>query len=227
MGYLLNTNIANITEPKQISLVRNPNFIELKKKAASADKLVECSLIITRQGNEITDTNLSFTIKEKKNDSSSKTFTSTGEKTKVDDNTFLISNDVRILSENIRACLMKHAFFKHNFYLTIPYNESEKNTCRIDLKSRGAGDRYCFESNDVKSNSNYLLEFKGDSKTSTSNDSMMLGDDSCSYDLDFYINTGVFPGENDAPESNKMGQYLTSLTKAYFESKYGLISILL
>lgn len=219
MGYLLNTNIANITEPKQISLVRNPNFIELKKKAASADKLVECSLIITRQGNETTDTNISFTIKETKNDSSSKTFTSTAERSKVDDNTFLISNDVRILAENIRACLMKHAFFKHNFYLTIPYNESDKNTCRIDFKSRGAGDRYCFESKDVKSNSNYFIYFEGDSNTSTSNDSMMLGDDSCSYDLDFYINTGVFPGENDAPEPNKMGKYLTSLTKAYFDSK--------
>lgn len=202
--------------PAVFSLAGNPNFVQFVSREENDSESGRIELKITVRKPDVTAQGSKIEIEELLS-GANHVLEGTKDRKDVDNTTFFLTDDVATVAENIRACLMKNAFFRSNFEITIPAVKAQgvvKQGSTIHLRAKGIGSSYCFRfKNNNHTQSGFLL-VAGDSTENRSKDSIMADADSCEIELDVYDNTGLFPGQED---NLSLGSYITSLSKSYYE----------
>jgi hypothetical protein len=151
MGNFLNHRIARVDEPKQISLVNNPNFITFSSKGnRNEDKPMVIKIRMMQRTNATkSDIILTFTdVVGNKH-----MFIGVSDKNELTENSFLLvypdegEEEASILASlyNLRDCLLRNSFIKNNFDVFVPLTYSETNEASADtveLISKGVGEQY-------------------------------------------------------------------------------------
>ena len=144
MGYI-SKDIAVITEPEQISLATNPNFVVFEAKPADKQYFevnIEVKDILDLE--EFAKQS-QIRIKEPKSTEESVcTISGTTDKDNVTDTVFYVSEDVTETTENIRNALLANEWVSTNFEIKINYQVIDNKILGniINIKSKGAGDFY-------------------------------------------------------------------------------------
>lgn len=121
MGYITNT-FANITEPAQISLGGNPNYVQIEIPGNTpAGTPLDITFQIKNNCPDVKHAILTFLDNATKT-----TYTIKGTliETEVNNSTFYLHPDSTIAAQNIWQCMMNISFLKNNFDITIPAGQN-------------------------------------------------------------------------------------------------------
>lgn len=215
MGYFTKNIAKESKTPAIVSLSSNPNYIQFESlNDASINKHIEISLQVLDTSVDLEKTVITIVESESKNKHELK-----GTRTREDVNstTFFVHEDKDITAENIKSCLMSDAFFRSNFYITIPAinnASSLNNGATIVIKSIATGANYTFIFETINSD---FIKLIGDPNSTSNNDTINGGAGDCEIDIELYRDTNIFLGVDDTPQSDKaIGTYIAKLTKAYY-----------
>lgn len=236
MGFYSNKGIAKVTEPKEITLSGNPNFITFESVRRSVpDKKMTIKITFNQLANH--ETGLKFVFKEDKT-ALEHSFYSTNKPDEVNNSTFLLvsdfgstpsRSDITSTVQNLLICMRKDSFLCNNFDMYIDPDISEEgiinNGSTIVIMAKGYGIQYnldcsiVYKSDYVNEGSNpeYIyddINIQLISKGSSS-DSIDQGIGDTRIELDIYDNTDSDLGEYKETICHA-GTYLTSLSKSYF-----------
>lgn len=237
MGYFINgfENIANISEPVQVTLSGNSNFIKFSSTKPEGKGIVTVTYKIKE---DITDAdNLSVTFEETATGIMHQ-FRGTRDKSEAGDSIFYVDPaDNKATANNFRKCLMRNQFFGSKFNISPPfraitnYNNSTVDITEneyITLESKGTGEQFAFKYLEFGKPDYIVRHLIGLSEFTYNYDSISGGSSNCEIRLDLYKDNGICLGMDDTPEQayysggaeylgnrNKYGRYITSLTKAY------------
>lgn len=241
MGYLSKDIADETTAPAQVSLSGLSNFLVLtgkKSERGNVETKIGLKVMKVRFGDSegkkeedkpfVPETQ--FTVTELNDESRKHTFQGTWQSDRVDDTTFLLCDDITVVAENIRACLLKNSFFRGRFEITIPFvqgAEGIENGDTIVISSLGAGKLYTFtfeqkeegSSTQVSSLNPDFMQIVGDGRPEDGYNSDLIdeGMGNVNIEADIYTGTGIFLGENDMPaQGASFGRYVATMTKAYF-----------
>lgn len=221
MGYLTK-DIAEITEPKLISLSGVPNFVQFANKPIGAKTYQELtievkqgitqfegSLIYIYDNNNVLHWFIGVTDSDKAG-----TYENGGLQ-------FYLSSDLSETAENLRQALLSETWFSDYYNVTIPFdqNGSEiKNGRKLYIKGKGAGSDFnVIQSVSVPNypeNPGYTIDWIN--QISINNDSLSGEASTVEIVLDVYADAPYKLGEGNEPtETAKLGDYLASLRKTY------------
>lgn len=196
--------IASVSEPSQVSLSLNPNFMVVSS-LVNRTYPVEIELNII---NTSVDESKTVIVLKELDSQIPHEFKGTREENKINDYAYFISDDATVTAENIRNVLLNDSFFGSNFSIEILYN-----TSKIKIKSIGAGSRFAFSFSQLDPD---FITLTGDPTSTLNNDSISRGRLGYEIEIDIYKNTGIFLGENSTPvDGQTFGEYLVSLNKSY------------
>lgn len=217
MGYYTNENIANVTENKRITLANNPNFVTFSNKDDRKTPVkINLTVGTTYSGGEEFPDAASFSIIEVST-GIKHTFKGTNNKVNLNSNTFLLHSDRAITAENIRIVMMKDAWLKNNFEITIPFKVNGtiiNNGSIIYMTSKGAGEQFAFRFEGLNST---FLNLSGNPALSANLDTIDGGKGDTEIELDLYTNTNCFLGVKDIPSEADFGTFVTTLSKHYYQ----------
>lgn len=219
MGFFTQQIAKESIKPAMVSLAALPNYIEIEKDEnvsgeGEPTKYMKRTVILADMA-KWTGEQETFIITENGNNHPFKTVHRVEDI--LDDRTFLIEKDQpsRTL-ENFRSCLLRVAFFKNNFEITIPVEKVGKSYANgsklvIETKYKSVSSNYeiTYPSFLVKDENSCITE-------SVESDSLKAEGKDCEIQFDIYRNTGVFMGEhNSEAKINDWGTYVGTQTKAY------------
>lgn len=215
MGYKTK-DIADITEPKIVSLSGLPNFATFTSKKHTSKKL---ELNLTVKLVPGTTASIISVIRIVDPLGAVHTFSGTTSPNDVSGNVFFISTIPGETAENIKTALLADRWIATNFDVVIPFiwvNGNPTNGNILNIKSKGTGKEFNIEltaPNDINSNA-YIFNWVN--KTSTNGDTISGEASTAEIELDVYTDTGVFLGEDDrAISTERLGTPVTSLQKTY------------
>ncbi len=217
MGHYIKKIIREDEElmPAVFSLAGNPNFAQFVSLTDNDGQSGRVRMKIKVLRTDVQPEQTQFEIKDSLT-GTERLFGGTTNHKEVSNSVFFLADDVSVIAENIRACLMKDSFFRSNFEIVVsPVYQygMVKSGDTIDIVSKGVGAQYCFTFEAKNSAVDVFLSTEGDPSVSQNNDSVIGSADSCEIELDVYNDTGLFPGQtNDL----SLGTYVTTLTKSYF-----------
>ena len=212
MGYV-SKDIAQINEPKKITLSGNPNFIRFSSKPHIS---TFCEAHLTVNAISITAdietvTMLDITVKKTGQVFS---FHGTTDKSKVSENVYFVADTAADTVENLRQAMLKNTWLAANFEITIPFVASSSgltNGVKLYLISAGTGEEYNIG---ISAGNAYILVWVNE--TSVKGDSISGEDAAIQIDLDVYADPRVDLGREVAPtESSLLGTFITTLSKTY------------
>lgn len=220
MGFFTQQIAKESIKPATVSLAALPNYIEIKKNKNALGEgeasTYPKSTVILADMAKWTREQETFTIEEENGTTYSFKTVDRVEDI-LDDRTFLIEKDQpsRTL-ENFRSCLLRVAFFKNNFEITIPVEKEGKTYVNgsklvIEAKYQSANLNYTIHP------PSFLIENKEEEqRVPIEFDSLKAEGKDCEIQFDIYRNTGVFMGEHNLEEKiNDWGTYVGTQTKAY------------
>lgn len=236
MGFYSNKGIAKVTEPRELTLSGNPNFIVFESvRRGVPDRKMTVKITFNQLANH--ETGLKFVFKEEKT-AFEHSFYSTNKPNEVNNTTFLLVSDYGSIpgrsdatstAQNLLICMRKDSFLCNNFDMYIEPDISEdgiiKNGSTIVIMAKGYGVQYnldcsiAYKQDYVNDGSNpeYVyddIDLQLISKGSSS-DSIDQGIGDTRIELDIYDNTDSGFGEYKETICHA-GTYLTSLSKSYF-----------
>ena len=201
MGYVLK-DIANITEPKRVTLAALPNWLQLASKSSAGQPYVG---VITPSS--ATDITVAIT------DSAGgiRTFTGTDAAQDAGGNVFYISSDPLVTAENLRGVLLADLWLAANFEIFVPLTwaggVASGNSVRLQSKANGA--EY-----------NLTVTVTGAAynnvSTSSSSDSIRGNAPTADVLVDIYAVDRDHIGGDDRPAAAQLGQLLVTLSKTYY-----------
>lgn len=210
MGYTT-ADIANITEPKKISLAALPNFVQFESKPG-VKVFLELSLEVTG-----TPTVAASLIRVTEPNGAVHNFSGTLDPDEVAGPVFLISADPAQTAENIRRALLSLPWLKANFEINVPYEMAGGvlvNGNAVTLRSKGTGLEYNLTLTSPNNAGAYALVIVN--AASVNADSLSGEAVTAEVLLDVYTDLGLTLGEADAPTTAAaLGRYVTTLTKTY------------
>ncbi len=241
MGFYSNKTIAKVTEPQELTLSGNPNFITFESlRNKTPDKKMELHIAINRLADH--DTGMQLNLKEEL-DETKHSFQSTLNPAELNTSTFLVASDkegipdrsdITSTAQNLLVCLRNNSFLRNNFDIYINPMTSDgdsvdeyqvDNGSTIVIRANGFGAQYNFtcelsykDSYD-NSRSNPDLVYD-DIKISvlskgSSSDTIDQGLGNTRIDLDIYHDTQSLLGDDNDKICDK-GTFLTTLSKSYF-----------
>lgn len=151
------------------------------------------------------------------------------------DYTYELSEDPIQTAQNLKEALLRCPYVRDNFKVSSPINLDEntgfvEQISVVNLESLSAGKRFNFEIvlNKEKTDDNnaeydeYKKRFdsfaliKLPDYDSVNPDTINEGAEACEIQIDMYADTGLFLGQDDRPDTDDLGSYVTTLTKTYF-----------
>lgn len=212
MGYYLNNDIANadnVKEPIRFSLACNPNFLVFNK---IGEKTRGFRTFLKIKVLAVTDKLTALDIKFSKEGTLVYTLTGKRDVKSLNNYSFLLNNNPAIMAENIRACMMNHAYFSSNFDIYISAEQGSENPIRdiINIVPRVSGSEFALSLNE-KEIEGYLSVTKYNVTDQTANQNQ-----SCEIALDIYTDTGLLPTDAEDIPQGSQGRYITTLSKNYF-----------
>ncbi|WP_101688274.1 hypothetical protein [Dysgonomonas massiliensis] len=151
------------------------------------------------------------------------------------DYTYELSEDPIQTAQNLKEALLRCPYVRDNFKVSSPINLDEntgfvEQSAVVNLESLSAGKRFNFEIvlNKEKTDDNdaeydeYKKRFdsfaliKLPDYDSVNPDTINEGAEACEIQIDMYADTGLFLGQDDRPDADDLGSYVTTLTKTYF-----------
>lgn len=138
-------------------------------------------------------------------------------------------------AQNLKEALLRCPYIRDNFKVSSPIDLDEntgfiEQSSIVNLESLYAGKRFNFEiildKENKGENDNEYAEYKKrfDSFAqiklpdydSVNTDTINEGAESCEIQIDMYADTGLFLGQDDRPDIDDLGSYVTTLSKTYF-----------
>lgn len=230
MKKLFNSTIADVIDPKQLSLASNPNFVIFKKLFSQTQgQRMKASIWMRAISDNLIRSNVTFIFNEIYT-KSKYTIVGTFDQASLNDKSFLLvtpgsntaDEDVSSTVYNMRSAFLRIPFLRKNFEISVPIKgetNEEGFTEVLIIESKGYGAQYNFDLSIEANENDYEIYRFQDPKltlvTSTSTDSIDLGNGEQQIELDIYTDTGVVLGQG-ASEVCETGSYLTSLSKSYF-----------
>lgn len=213
MGYI-SKNIADITEPKIVTLMSVPNFVTIASKAHTPQKL-ELNLSVN-----LTPTLSAYSlIKLVDPTGAVHSFSGTTDLSAVDGNVFYISSTLSDTAENLRLALLSDRWIAANFDIVIPFvwqGGNVTNGTVLNLKSKGTGKEFNVQITAPNDTTKKAYTFSWVNQTSVNSDTISGENSTAEIELDIYSNTGIFLGQDDrAITPERLGNPVTSLQKTY------------
>lgn len=241
MGFYSNKTIAKVTEPQELTLSGNPNFIIFESiRNKTPDTKMELHITIDRLADH--DTGMQFNLKEELSDAKH-SFQSTLNPAELNTTTFLVASgkegvpdrsDITSTAQNLLVCLRNNSFLRNNFdiYINpITSGGDSENEYQVDngstivIRANGFGTQYNFTCelsyrdtyDNSRSNPDLVYD---DIKISvlskgSSSDTIDEGLGNTRIDLDIYHDTQSLLGDEKDKICDK-GTFLTTLSKSYF-----------
>lgn len=211
MGYILK-NIANITEPKQLSLSKLPNYVQFASLPAN-----RVTLLITVYLGMVTEESQGLLIHTPSG--TDYAFPATHDKAKAYGNVFYISELTVETAENVRQALLSNSWLADNFYITIPADWSGSTPVvgqKIYIESKGAGDMYNITVTSPGDPGGDAFVIEGVRPVSQANDSIVGEDSDTSIQVEVYTGNNIVFGRNDKPDTlERLGRMEATLRKTY------------
>lgn len=215
MGYV-SKNIADITEPKIVTLVGLPNFVKFASKAHTSKKL---EVNITVKLTPIPSASTISVIKIVDPTGAVHTFSGTTDASAVGGNIFYISVTPSDTAENLRLALLSDRWIATNFDIVIPFiwqGGNVTNGTVLNIKSKGAGKEFNVQITAPNDTTKTAYTFSWVNQTSVNGDTISGENSTAEIEVDVYTNTGIFLGEDDrAITAERLGTPVTSLQKTY------------
>ena len=208
MGYV-SKDIAVITEPDEISLAAIQNFVQFASKPG-AKTMLELNIKINMLPTTPDVANRS-TLNITVTGGETRIFKGTTNAAEVGGNIFYISTDVSETAENLRQALLSDTWIKSNFEIVTPFvwnGSTPTNGSNINIKSKAAGAacNIVVTAPSNVGNSAYLITTVN--PASINNDSISGEQNTAEIELDVYVDSQVFLGEDDKPTTPaKIGHY--------------------
>lgn len=239
MGYYSNKKIAKVTEPKEVSLSKNPNFVLFTSlKSTDVDSYFTASIFckpyafsetMPDSENKVVAFSFNFpnpTVKYDfvgtctKSEVNISTFfiPKKGEQIQIGDNSLTQQEALSITAQNICDCLKKNTFLRNNYEISVKSQTLDNGiiceTSEVLIKAKGRGIQYNFDIiSSAADNENSFFEIF--TQKVASSDTIDRGLGNARIDIDIYRNTETIMGEDRDALCTK-GNYLTTLSKSYF-----------
>lgn len=216
MGYV-SRNIANITEPKIVTLAATPNFVEFASSTTGKTFLEYNVQVNIGPGAEDIEelTLLRFTEPS----GTVHAFHGVDNPDDVGGSAYYISTIESETAENLRGALLANRWIKANFEIKIPFawsGSTPTNGKVLNIKSKGAGIEFNVDITAPNNTGNAAYTITAVNATSYNNDSISGENVTAEIELDVYVDANVFLGQNDVPNTNdKIGTYAVTLQKTY------------
>jgi len=213
MGYI-SRDIANITEPRILTLAAQPNFITFASKSAikvafQATILINMLDITPGVGeaSELQVTDPSGTVY---------IFRGSLDQAQVGGSVFYISSDKANTAENLRAALLNNPWIAANFEVRILptwTGDTPANGNTVTLNGKGAGPDYVMSLTAPNNTDNVAYTI---SVTPGNINTDSISNTTAEIELDIYADPPGFLGQDDRPMSvSGFGAYVISLQKTY------------
>lgn len=145
------------------------------------------------------------------------------------DYSYELTDDAVQTAQNLREALLQCPYLRDNFRVQLKSRKDAdliENLPIIRIESMGVGSSYNFDvkinkTTEDKDYEDYKLKFdrfaeiKKSEYDSLNPDTINEGAEPCEIQLDMYADTGLFLGEDDKPDMDDLGVYMTTLSKAY------------
>lgn len=241
MGFYSNKEIAQVTEPKELTLSGNPNFITFDSVGSgNPDQKMELRIIVERLANYENGMRIDF---KEGLTNSVYSFQSTRNPNKLGTNTFLVvegsenatdRSDITSTAQNLLLCLRNNPYLRNNFEMYINPDISVgdadgeyliDNGNIIVIKANGYGSQYNFrcelfygdEYQENKQKPDYIDDIIKIEQIAegSSSDSIDRGLGNTRVEIDLYRDVKSVLGD-DKKEISNSGTFLTTLSKSYF-----------
>lgn len=214
MGYITK-DIAQITEPKVVSLAGAPNFVQFASKAAAKTYIDVDVTVNATQDTPIART----TLRVYEANGTVHEFHGTTDPEAVGGSTFYVATDPSDTAENLRQALVSNSWMDANFEVRIPSVINGTNIANgraLSIRGKGAGQDFRLNITapaDV-ANSAYTITWVSDS--STDGDTIKGNASAVELELDVYEDADIFLGADDRPlDEARLGRKTVSLQKTY------------
>lgn len=216
MGYITR-NIAEISEPKIVSLAGSPNFVQFASKPA-AKTYIDVDVKITVLPTTPTPETRSI-LRVYEANGTLHEFHGTTDVDKVGGSVFFISPITSDTAENLREALLANAWIDANFEVRIPsvWTGAEvANGDTINIKGKGAGEDFRLNITAPFNSANSAYVITWTSNTSVDGDTIKGNASTVEIELDIYENPDVFLGADDRPiNEDKLGAKTVTMQKTY------------
>lgn len=215
MGYA-SKNIAVISEPKIVTLVGLPNFVQFASKPHTSKKL---ELNLTVKLTPSPSVSSISVLKLVDPSGAVHTFSGTTDQNAVGGSTFFVSVTPSDTAENLRLVLLSDRWIATNFDIVIPFvwqGGIVNNGTILNIKSKGAGKEFNIQLTAPYDTAQAAYTFSWVNQTSINGDSISGEASTAEIEVDVYTDTGIFLGEDDrAISAERLGTPVTSLQKTY------------
>jgi len=215
MGYV-SKNIAQITEPKIITLAASPNFVQFASVPAAKTFFrydIQVNILPT-SGDVGTKTELRIVEPS----GVLHTFRGTIDLDEVSGSTFFVAADQADTAENLRQALLDNDWIAANFYIRVPFvwiNDTPTNGKVLNIQSKGTGEDFNIVISAPGNAGNVAYTLTAVS-SSVNNDSISGEATTSEIELDIYTDPAATLGEDDKPtDTAKLGTFAISLQKTY------------
>lgn len=215
MGYILK-DIAEITEPKTVTLSGGPNFVQFASHVGLSARL-EVNIRVNAPNVPMLSALSLLRITDAEGVVHS--YKGTSDPDQAGGRWFLMSKDAADTAENLRQTLEADSWFNALFEVVIPAVTGLgqlQGGATLNIKSRGTGEAFniTIETPDDPTDIVYTITWVR--RMSVNDDSISGEDMTAEIDLDVYSDPNVFLGRDDLPVSpDKIGTPLTTLRKTY------------
>lgn len=215
MGYT-SKDIADISEPKRVSLAGLPNFVKFSSKSHTSKKLELNLTVKVTPGATASSISL---LKLVDPTGAIHTFSGTSDITGISSNVFYISGTPSDTAENLRLALLSDKWVAANFDIVIPFvwdGENVYNGNVLNIESKGAGNDFNIQLTAPNDTAKAAYTFNWINQASISGDTISGEDSTAVIELDIHTGSGIFLGEDDrANTPEKLGALITTLQKTY------------
>lgn len=216
MGYITK-DIANITEPKTVSLAGSPNFVTFASKAAAKTYIdVDIQIVATPA---TTDVGLRTVLRVYEAGGTLHELRGTTDPEEVGGAVFYVAADTADTAENLREALLAIDWIEANFEVRIPSKWTGGDVVNGDVvnlrgKNAGADFRLNITAPNNTAGSAYVITWT--SNVSNDGDTLKGNAGAVEVELDVYENPDTFLGADDRPlDENKLGRHVLTLQKTY------------
>lgn len=213
MGYI-SRDIAQITEPKTLTLAALPNFVTFTSKPYVTGPVTFLLTINMLPSTTMLELRSEFVVTEPSGVANK--FSGTTDPAKVGGSVFYVSANRANTAENMRTALLNNKWIAANFDIRIPFTwvgATPTNGVVLNFRSKGYGPDYnaSFTAPNNVSDSAYNLSGGG---PSTNTDT--ISNTPVEIELDIYTDPAVFLGQTVLPVTLlEIGNYAVSLQKTY------------
>lgn len=214
MGYV-SKDIAIITEPSQITLAGNPNFVIFESKPGTKIHQELDITVTVPSGTPPVNIPVVTSLLIEDPEGTPHTFRGSSDPKEVAGAVFYVSDDNANTAENLRRALLSDSWISSHFEVVLPFEWEggiPRNGSTLKMKGKGTSREFGM---DIRlAGGAYTVTWEN--RKPANGDSISGEEATADIALDVYENPALFLGQDERPTSpDKLGRFIVTLEKTY------------